>query len=115
MRLVDLNPWWFGALGIDTGKDGMTFLCPCAKCLANPDTQVRLAVQFANPVGAEPKPAMTFKEKRRHVHDLRTFDVPPGFLWTRLGETFEAITITPSVDASKAGHWHGFITAGEVR
>jgi len=30
--------------------------------------------------------------------------------------TFPAdLTVTPSIDASASGHWHGFITAGEVR
>jgi hypothetical protein len=28
---------------------------------------------------------------------------------------FDEISITPSLDASAAGHWHGFITAGEIR
>ena len=31
------------------------------------------------------------------------------------GEGFVDLSLTPSVDASKAGHWHGFITNGEVR
>ena len=25
------------------------------------------------------------------------------------------LTVTPSIDASASGHWHGFITNGEVR
>ena len=39
----------------------------------------------------------------------RWFDVPGK------GETFETLTLTPSVDASAAGHWHGHVTDGEVR
>lgn len=27
---------------------------------------------------------------------------------------FEQITVTPSLDASAAGHWHGFLTAGAI-
>ena len=25
------------------------------------------------------------------------------------------LTVTPSIDASASGHWHGFITNGEIR
>lgn len=28
--------------------------------------------------------------------------------------TFEALSVTPSIDASASGHWHGFITNGEI-
>jgi len=27
----------------------------------------------------------------------------------------EDLTVTPSIDASPSGHWHGFITNGEIR
>lgn len=107
MRLLDLSPRWFDVPGTGTDKDGVTFLCPHCR-------EVRLAVQFANPVDAEPKPLMSNKDQRRHVHDLGTFDVPPGTLWGRTGETFETLTLNPSVDASQAGHWHGWIRNGEA-
>ena len=35
-------------------------------------------------------------------------------LWKRTGENFETLTLTPSVDASAEGHWHGFITNGNI-
>lgn len=41
--------------------------------------------------------------------------VPPSIHWQRHGDTFEAMTLMPSVDASASGHWHGFITNGEIR
>jgi hypothetical protein len=44
-----------------------------------------------------------------------TWVIPPGFLWRRAGETFETLTLSPSVDASRAGCWHGFIRNGEAR
>jgi hypothetical protein len=58
---------------------------------------------------------MTEREKLIHVHQLGTFDVPPGTLWQRTGDTFNSISLSPSIDASKAGHWHGYITNGEIR
>lgn len=117
MKLTDLQPRWFDVPGVGGAVDGVTFLCPCAPCraaFAAGGSPVRIGVQFANPIGTDPKPLMTFQEKHRHVHDMRTFDVPPGFLWQREGETFETLTLSPSVDASAAGHWHGWVRNGEV-
>lgn len=114
MSLIDLHPRWFDVPGLGTDKDGVTFLCPCAPCIADPTRQVRLGVQFANPVQGGVGVLMSNADKRRHVHELGTFDVPPGFLWQRTGDTFETMTLQPSVDASKSGHWHGHITDGLI-
>jgi hypothetical protein len=115
MKLIDLQPRSCArALRVSPtrrSRDSSTSPAWAAQRTA----QVRLAVQFANPIGTDPKPLMTFREKHQHVHDLRTFDVPPGFLWTRSGETFENMSFSPSVDASASGHWHGYVTDGEVR
>jgi hypothetical protein len=35
--------------------------------------------------------------------------------WTVGEKNFATMTMTPSFDASRAGHWHGFITNGELR
>lgn len=35
--------------------------------------------------------------------------------WTRNSKLLEKISISPSLDASPAGHWHGHITDGEIR
>jgi hypothetical protein len=34
--------------------------------------------------------------------------------WVISGRDFETMTVTPSLDASASGHWHGFITAGNI-
>lgn len=39
----------------------------------------------------------------------------PDCAWKFDGNDFETMTVTPSVDASASGNWHGFITAGEIR
>ena len=118
MRLTELSPRWFDVAGTDSERDGVTFFCPCAACSAAivaGGSPARLAAQFANPIDGAAKPPMRFDEKHRHVHDLHTFDVPPGFLWQRTGDTFETLSLSPSIDASASGHWHGFVTNGEVR
>lgn len=109
MRLTDLKPRFWGD-GIR--QLGVTFLCPHCQ-------DVRLGIAFANPPdGGPPSPVVTDagmpKMIRDHIHDTRTFDVPPGFLWQRSGETFDVMSLSPSVDASKSGHWHGCVTNGDV-
>lgn len=37
------------------------------------------------------------------------------FAWNIQGADFESMTVTPSIDASASGHWHGFITSGEIK
>lgn len=112
MKLTDLRPRWFDVPGVGGAIDGITFECPGACCAGR--VPVRIGIQFANPIGSEPKPLMTNKEKHQHVHELRTFDIPPGFLWQRQGETFETLTLSPSVNASASGHWHGWVRNGQV-
>lgn len=111
MRLTDLEPRWFAEVGRQ--GQGVTFLCPhCRGC--------RLAVTFKNPtdLGA-PHPLNKYgvlgeSLAPNHSLDERKNIVPPGYLWEREGETFETLTLRPSVDASPAGHWHGFVTDGGV-
>lgn len=99
MRLADLNPRWAIDADIVIGgvkrhyddRHGMalSFDCPCCGT-------TRLAVWFANPIDGLPP----------------TDDA--SFLWQRTCDTFEALTLSPSVDASAHGHWHGFIRNGNI-
>ena len=51
---------------------------------------------------------------------MRLIDLDPRWLVKddqRVGidvATFETMTVTPSLDGSAAGNWHGFITNGEI-
>jgi hypothetical protein len=99
---VDLEPNWVGAGGEGITKDGnpvpprhgvgITFSCPCG-------CDLWCYVPFNNPLDGGPP-------------------LEPGRpLWQRTGETFETLTVTPSILRSrdKGGcGWHGFITNGEV-
>ena len=100
MKLTDLNPRWISSRWEDAQpnvKFGITFECPhCRK--------QRLAIFFKPEIGT--------------INSLALWAVPTpssGNYWTRSGETFETISLMPSVDASVMGHWHGFITNGEVK
>ena len=101
MKLIDLEPHWHVDKEGREGQ-GISFLCP--HCLKQ-----RLGVDFENPIdGGTPIPSRVIKNGKGEV-DFVTFH------WKREGETFETLTLHPSVDASKQGHWHGSITKGEIK
>ncbi len=103
MKLLDLNPSFIGSGGEGVSdKDGnpvperhgigVVFDCPCG-------CDSRCFVPFSNPLdGNPPHPSYSTA-------------------WARTGETFEVLTLTPSIlrvkDRGGCG-WHGFITAGEI-
>jgi len=103
MRLTELHPEWMGAGGAgitDAAGNpvperhgvGVLLDCPCG-C----DRQ--LYVPFANPIDGGPP-----------VNDGHAS-------WQRTGDTFETLTLTPSILRMKEKGgcgWHGFITNGEV-
>ena len=87
MRLVDLSPRW--VKDADGRVVGLSFECPHCRT-------ERLHAAFENPPDGGP-PSGSFVNH-----------------WKRTGESFETMTLSPSIDASAYGHWHGFITNGEV-
>jgi len=95
MKLLELEPHWY-VLHDGGPRVGFTFQCPHCRT-------VRLAVAVhdsAHRIIAEAEP---------DTHG-------PGYIWTITGGTdFHDISLTPSVDASKFGHWHGMITNGEAQ
>src|SRR3569833_3551737 len=101
MRLTELNPRWVGTGTIITG---ITFDCP--HCRAQ-----RLGVTFKNAI--DPEGWLAKGVTRHHAASE----------WNRVGETFEKLTLTPSIDTTRPdpnsrvdfqGHWHGYIVHGEV-
>ncbi len=99
MKLTDLNPRWYG---FEEGgpRVGLSFDCP--HCLTT-----RLAVSFHHR-GRE-----AMEDAYIHAHhggDEREH------IWNLDGaEDFSNLTLSPSIDASASGHWHGFIVSGEIR
>lgn len=101
MKLVDLNPRWVfhGGEGISDKdgkpvpyreKIGIAFDCPCGK-----EDCSRVFLQFENPPDGEPK-----------ISD-------PA--WKRIGESFENMTLSPSIQRIGGCQWHGFLTNGEFK
>lgn len=101
MKLVDLNPVWvsWGDPSAAHQKGvGVNFDCP--RCRGE-DQKHRIGVLFANPLqGGIP--------------------VPGNIRYQRTGETFETLTLSPSIlvfdiaAGEKIEHWHGWVKDGTV-
>jgi len=100
MKLIDLNPRWVGHGGEGVSdanhnpvprRDGIgiTFNCPCG-------CGTRVFIPFTNPLdGGLPS------EK--------------SCTWDRTGDTFETLTLKPSILRMDGCKWHGFVTNGEIQ
>ena len=114
MRLVDLNPHWVNDHDAPPdAKQGISFWCP--HCVGTPKA-TRLAVFFDPPITDHPPADVSLANALRRADAEHLTDHHIGHvLWKRAGDTFEALTMTPSIDCSAWGCWHGFITNGEIR
>lgn len=113
MRLVDLHPRWVADHGAPEGAiQGVGFDCPC--CVGTPRA-TRLAIFFSPPLTPGP-PADVSPESfvRRNEADHLSDHHVGELLWARTGEDFETLTLAPSINCAKWGHWHGFVTNGDV-
>lgn len=102
MKLTDLNPHFIGSGGEGVyDKDGnpvperhgvgIVFDCPCgnSECPA-------LYVGFSNPKDGGPPLE------------------GPQPKWSRSGDTFEDISLTPSILRTSHCGWHGYVTNGQI-
>lgn len=100
MKLTDLNPRWCGTGGEGVTLNGqpvpwrdavaVTFDCPCG-------CDTRVCIEFTNPLDGGPPSR------------------DDGHTWRREGETFETLTLTPSIQRVGGCQWHGFITNGGIK
>lgn len=103
MRLLDLEPVW---LMRDGKRVGFTFISPI-------DPKWRQSC-FETPP-PEPEQWDLFET---HHGDAGVQGCEPDAHWTIAGgidaADFATISVTPSLDGSKGGLWHGYITKGEI-
>ena len=96
MKLTDLDPRWFV---LEPGGPcvGLTFLCP--HCMAE---RIGVAFHHSGRAGIEDQYVLAHHgaNDAQHIWDLAGQD------------DFATLTLSPSIDASAAGHWHGFVRAG---
>lgn len=112
MRLTDLDPRW---LLKDGKRVGFVFLCPTRPArwqscfLASPSRRDQWAL-FADLFGREPDGSVTGRPDIQGCTE--------GTHWTIAGgidaADFATLTVTPSLDGSKGGNWHGHITNGRI-
>lgn len=108
MKLTELEPRWATSMGSSAILDGITFLCP--HCVAQNVKTQRLGVTFTPPIDPENWWPRVLQPTYAGVN-----------VWKReSGETFETLTLAPSLDFSGParidfeGHWHGYIKNGEI-
>jgi hypothetical protein len=106
MRLIERNPRWQTSEG---RRVGVNFECPGPCCAGKPSprdqfdarersgaTRIIIAVPFKTDTDGKPY---------------------RGDGWDRTGDTFETLTLAPSIQAygyDRSPHWHGFIRGGDV-
>ena len=106
MRLTELDPRW--VLDRDGKRIAFTFRCP-----TNPRWR-----QLCKAVIASTQEQWDWLGGFDSDDCEITQTAKPSFAWTIIGgiegASFETMTVTPSIDGSPGGLWHGFITAGQV-
>jgi hypothetical protein len=99
MRLSELNPRWVGLHNWSSESIyhiGVSF--------DSPTTGKRLAILF--------KPAIDPDNLTQRYQFGDYF--PQAKKWDRVGDTFETLSLMPSLDFSANGEWHGNITNGSI-
>jgi hypothetical protein len=101
VKLTDLEPHWVGHGGDSvvvtaTGESiqrreavALGFTCPCGNGEG-------VCLPLENPLDGGPR-----------VEGFHAY-------WRREGESFETLTLTPSIQRRDVCRWHGFITSGEI-
>jgi hypothetical protein len=106
-RFLELNPQYSKIDPLfPRGRHGMgvIFCCPVHHPRAETCDFEHLFVPFENPIDGGPR-FLSGQGK-----DGTAF-------WVRTGDTFEALSLTPSIlfPADGPEHWHGYVTNGEVQ
>lgn len=103
MKLVDLEPRWLS-------PDLFIFRCPHCKAAGNPDGKgVWLSCKRV--------PLKTSEQCDLFdaaVGDAVVVPCRQESSWAVSGQDFATMSVTPSLDASASGHWHGHITKGKI-
>lgn len=96
MRLLDLQPRWIYKNKI------FTFLCPHCRRIWLTCKRVPMDHQ------------QQWDIFEREAPEAVTVGCKPETAWKFEGLDFATMTVTPSLDASASGHWHGSITNGQI-
>lgn len=113
MRLIELDPKW---LVVDGRRFGLVFRCPhCRKCYLS-----CFFVPMPHIAGDDylDSQCALFATVLSEAEVYETVPCKRNYVWTAspvvAEATFDNLSITPSLDASASGHWHGFVTNGGI-
>jgi hypothetical protein len=98
VRLVDLQPKWLS-------KDVFIFRSPAGA--GDWITCKRVAMSTPDQY------ALIYKDNPEYVGQSVVCTVPE-MVWSIDGDNFETMTVSPSLDFSASGNWHGFIRQGNI-
>ena len=98
MRLTDLSPRWLS-------KDVFMFRSPTGA--GDWITCKRVEMPFKDQC------KLIYEDNPDLVGQTVVITVA-NMAWKFSGDDFDTMTITPSIDASASGNWHGFITNGVI-
>jgi hypothetical protein len=104
MKLIELNPQWFT---FNEQRIGFIFKCPCCP---NGPTYLTCKNRVL-------EITQQWDIIENQFPDIDLSELVPAkveFSWKILSNDFNTLSVTPSIDASSSGHWHGYITNGEV-
>lgn len=99
MKLTDLDPRWLSPdVFMFRNPTGGSHWLTCKRVIMSTKDQMKL-IWEDNPDLKGVPIVMTNSE----------------MAWDFKGNDFSTLTVTPSINASASGNWHGFITNGEIR
>jgi hypothetical protein len=112
VRLIELKPRW---VGINPANPDKHYVLPGGQVAPSP---IHIGVSFICPHCLDQRLAVLFHP----IIDPDGWAVKNGWAlpdatnkrWQRTGDTFNTLTLKPSIDCSGSKHWHGFVTNGEV-
>lgn len=119
MKLTELDPQW---LERDGKRVGVMFLCP--HCRKRYLTVFWVGMRIWGEWLEGPK---LYAGQMGYIREALDRIIAAGgreravvpceenYAWAREGDDFNTLTITPSLDVSRSGDWHGHITEGEIK
>jgi hypothetical protein len=105
MKLTDLNPSWFGA-----GGAGISRRQPDGSLMPAPERR-GVGLAFDCPCGCDEKVYVALSNP---LDGGAPYTDPGEPTWQRTGDTFEALTLSPSLQRIGGCGWHGWVRGGEV-
>lgn len=120
MRLVDLKPKW---MRINGEAVAIIFLCP--RCVVRgtgcDGKRLTWLTCTFKVLGNREQREMIERAIQEHPADFAATGTEEHdvvgckpLAWKRSNKLLESISVAPSLDASKAGHWHGHIRDGAI-